>query len=276
LKVIGKFIGATWTSPEASGLQSLVWRHHWDETLNAKYQELLVAYNEEDCHALKLLTDKLSKIKSSGDTLSEVDFANQPKQHATEVGEQIHNQFEAILQFAHANYDKKKISFRQDQGKHKECAKRDTKKKYQPRRIVRATKVVRVSQRETCPVHKNNSLQPTMKMSKRIITDLVLMKNGIKKTITEYAGIWGRCSECRRAYIPLALNRYAGNQWYGRGFKAWLVYLRVALRMTYTEMAEMLEDHFNEKNRQYVHSNLHQGVCQLLFKHRDGYHSASS
>ena len=31
LKEIGAFIGATWTAPNASGLQSLVWRHHWDE-----------------------------------------------------------------------------------------------------------------------------------------------------------------------------------------------------------------------------------------------------
>jgi predicted RecB family nuclease len=32
LKTIGRFIGASWTSPEASGLQSLVWRYHWDNT----------------------------------------------------------------------------------------------------------------------------------------------------------------------------------------------------------------------------------------------------
>ena len=89
LKVIGEFIGATWTSPDASGLQSLVWRHHWDETQNAKYQELLVTYNEEDCQALKSLTDELSKIKHSADILSEVDFATQPKQHATEIGKQV-------------------------------------------------------------------------------------------------------------------------------------------------------------------------------------------
>jgi predicted RecB family nuclease len=48
LKVIGAYIGATWTSPEASGLQSLVWRHFWDEIHTRGYYELLVTYNEED------------------------------------------------------------------------------------------------------------------------------------------------------------------------------------------------------------------------------------
>ena len=35
LKDIGHFIGAKWTSPQASGLQSLVWRHHWEKTQDA-------------------------------------------------------------------------------------------------------------------------------------------------------------------------------------------------------------------------------------------------
>ena len=113
LKAIGKFIGATWTSPEASGLQSIVWRCHWEDTQEAKYRDLLLTYNREDCQALKLLTDKLSKIKDSAGTLSEVDFADQPKQLANEVSTELHNQFDTILKFAHADYDKKKISLRQ-------------------------------------------------------------------------------------------------------------------------------------------------------------------
>jgi predicted RecB family nuclease len=36
LKDIGGFIGAQWTSPQASGLQSLVWRHYWEETQDAQ------------------------------------------------------------------------------------------------------------------------------------------------------------------------------------------------------------------------------------------------
>jgi len=83
LKDIGNFIGASWTSPNASGLQSLVWRHYWDENQNARFQELLVTYNKEDCHALKLLANELSKIKHSANILSGVDFANQPKECAT-------------------------------------------------------------------------------------------------------------------------------------------------------------------------------------------------
>src|SRR2546426_288478 len=42
LKDIGHYIGVQWTSPQASGLQSLVWRHHWEKTQHAPYREVLV------------------------------------------------------------------------------------------------------------------------------------------------------------------------------------------------------------------------------------------
>src|SRR5215475_4191618 len=53
LKDIGNFLGAKWTSPQASGLQSLVWRHQWEHTQEESYRDLLVTYNREDCQALK-------------------------------------------------------------------------------------------------------------------------------------------------------------------------------------------------------------------------------
>ena len=69
LKDIGHYIGAQWTSPQASGLQSLVWRHHWETTQHAPYRDVLVIYHTEDCSALKLLLDELSKIALSADIL---------------------------------------------------------------------------------------------------------------------------------------------------------------------------------------------------------------
>ena len=65
LKEIGAFLGARWTSPDASGLQTLVWRQRWDETGHIHYQTLLVTYNEEDCRATKLLMDALTKMQDS-------------------------------------------------------------------------------------------------------------------------------------------------------------------------------------------------------------------
>ena len=105
LKAIGHFLGARWTAPQASGLQSLVWRHQWEHTQEATYRDLLVTYNREDCQALKQLTDELSRIQQSADTLAAVDFADQRKRQTTETSEQIQRQFRAIRRFAQLDYE---------------------------------------------------------------------------------------------------------------------------------------------------------------------------
>jgi len=251
LKEIGKFLGATWTASNASGLQSLVWRYYWEETSDTQYRGLLVTYNQEDCLALKLLVDELSQIKESAQTLSHVDFPDQPKRQTTSSGEEVHSQFETLLEFAHANYDKKKIRFRpneEDQKPSQEKQYHHVKKGYQGHRKLRPrpTKIIQVPTREVCP-HHDVPLRSSTRLSKRLIINLVVAKNGMHKTITEYVGIKGYCTKCCKCYAPPEIKKYGSNQLYGYEFQAWLVYQRVALRMTYESIAEMVTEQFHEK-----------------------------
>ncbi len=251
LKEIGHFLGARWTAANASGLQSLVWRYYWDQTRDMQYQGLLVTYNQEDCLALKVLVDELSNIKESAQTLSHVDFIDQPKRQTTPSGEEVHNQFETLLEFAHANYDKKKIRFRpneEDQKPAQEQQNHLVKKGTQGHRKARpkGTKIIHVPAGEVCP-HDNEPLRPTERLSKRVIIDLVVAKNGMRKTITEYVGSQGYCAKCKRFFSPPEIRKYSSNQIYGYRFQAWLVYQRVALRMTYESIAAMVTEQFHEK-----------------------------
>ena len=151
LKDLSKFVGASWTAPDASGLQSLVWRHHWEETRNSEHQSRLIRYNEEDCRALQLLTEELSKIQTTADSHPHIDFANQPKKNATEIGGQIHQQFEQILKSAHAEHARKKISLRPKSEKEKAVPKKRGARQGHPghSRILpsKAGKVIRVASR---------------------------------------------------------------------------------------------------------------------------------
>lgn len=248
LKNIGEFIGASWTAKDASGLQSLVWRHHWDETQNTGYQQILLTYNEEDCRALMLLTDELTRIKNSAATLSEIDFADQPKRQATEVGEEIHSQFGEILKFAHADYDKRKISFRWETDIKKDKAKRGGKKGHQAylRVTPRAGKIIRVPRRRMCPKHKGVSLQSSENLAERTIIDLIFTKNGVRKVITKYIGTKSYCPRCYRYYDPHGIIKL-GNQLFGHGFQSWVIYQRLFLRLPYRVIVQVLEDQFNEK-----------------------------
>ena len=249
LKEIGHFINATWTSSNASGLQSLVWRHRWNETYNGEYKNSLLTYNKEDCQALKLLTDELVKIKHSADTLADVDFVAQPKLQATEVEVEIHSQFEAILQSAHSDYEKKKILFLHNGNKKSnEKKKRGGQKGHPPyqKKIPKAGKIIRVPRKRKCPTHIGEPLQPSEEMVERTIIDLVFMKSGVRKTITKYIGTKSYCQKCHRYYLPLGISKFR-QQVFGHSFRAWAIYQRLFLRLPYRVIAVVLEEQFNEK-----------------------------
>jgi predicted RecB family nuclease len=248
LKEIGNFIGATWTSPNASGLQTLVWRHHWDETCHTRYKTLLLTYNEEDCCAIKLLMDELTRIKDSADILSEVDFADKRKHPTTEVSQELQSQFGTILRSAHFGYDEKKISFRQGQQNKNQRKRGGQRGKRKPRSLtIKPMKIVKVSQGENCPKCGHKPLKPSKLRSRRLIIDLVLTKNGIKKTVIEYVGNQDYCSKCGKSYSPPDIRKYGRQQLYGHSLKAWLIYHRVALRLPYESVLASLEEHFGEK-----------------------------
>lgn len=251
LKEIALYLGFQWSENEASGLISLIWRAEWERTKDADLKRKLITYNQEDCLALRLLKDRLSEIVGSANTLSEIDFVDQPKRQSTKSGEQVHDHFETILKFARSDYDRKKIHFQQHENEAEgvnDKKRRNSKKGYQGQRRKRpkAQKTIQVASAKTCPKH-NRRLVATDRTSKRLIIDLVLRKNGIKKTITEYIGLQGYCTKCYRHYIPPEIGNYGGaNQLYGHGFQAWIVYQRVALKMTYGAIAEAMSEQFNE------------------------------
>ncbi len=69
----------------------------------------LLLYNEEDCKALKVLTDELTRIDASAAVSNDIDFVGKPKKIASEKGKQVHDHFKSILQCSYADYDKSKI-----------------------------------------------------------------------------------------------------------------------------------------------------------------------
>ena len=248
LKDLSKFVGTSWTAPDASGLQSLVWRYHWEETQNGEHKRTLLTYNEEDCRALRLLTDKLSEIQTTADIQPDIDFSNQPKKNATEVGGQIHQQFEQILKSAHAEYARKKISLQPKKSVgNSEKKKRDAPKGHQRhyRRVSKAGKIIRVTPRRKCPKHKDEPLR-SKGMAKKTIIDLVFTKNGCRKTDTKYMGMKTYCQKCSKYYYPPVIEKL-GTQLYERGFQAWAIYQRIVFRLPYRAILQMMEDMFGKK-----------------------------
>jgi predicted RecB family nuclease len=59
LKDVAGCLGCSWSDPQASGLQSVVWRKRWEATHGDEWRDRLVTYNREDCAALRRVTEFL-------------------------------------------------------------------------------------------------------------------------------------------------------------------------------------------------------------------------
>ncbi len=246
LKDLGKYIGATWTSPDASGLQSLVWRHLWEETHDPIWKQQLLTYNQEDCNALRLLSDRISTISEAANTMESIDFADRPKRQATELGMQLHAQFEKIIKFAHFDYREKRISLRPEQAASDSgiAETKTLKKQVIYRRVLpsKADKTIHVRRRLKCPRHKR-PLTKTDEMAEKTIIDLAFTKNGCRKILIKYVGPRAFCKTCSVTYLPPRILE-VWKRSFGDGFRTWVTHQRIALRQPWDAIVQMIDDMF--------------------------------
>ena len=132
--------------------------------------------------------------------------------------------------------------------KRQQNAREGQHKKYLERKR-RAKRKIQVPDGEFCPKCDYRPLKKTKVISSRYIIDLVLTRNGIRKTITEYYGFKGYCPKCGRQHVPPGTKKFGIGQAYGHGIGAWIVYQRVELRLSYDNIVRCLEEHFNESVR---------------------------
>lgn len=251
LKDVGRYIGARWTSAHASGLQSLVWRHRWEDSRDEVYKDILITYNSEDCQAIQLLLSYLATLQESAETMSNVDFAGQPKMHATQMGEGIHHVFGVILKSAHSDYKKNRVQLLSHKNQEsQEPKKRGAQKGHTAyRRLLpaRIGKVIRVSPRRTCPRHRGERLSLGEQMAEHSLIDLHFTAHGCRKTITKYIGRKGYCHKCDKYHDPRKIEQFGG-QLFGHAFQSLVVYQRMILRLPYRTIIQVMEEMFAERS----------------------------
>jgi transposase len=159
----------------------------------------------------------------------------------------VHLKFDQILKFAHANYDQKKIKFSEiDSLKEKQKNRKSASHSLSYRNIRRhITRHRDIPPRKFCPHCKNALLRPTQLKIHQIYIDLIRTKNGMRKSVTKYTSTKGWCTECGYHYRPEKMRTFGRPHLYGHGFKSWIVYQRVGLRMPYKAILEIIDEQFN-------------------------------
>jgi predicted RecB family nuclease len=250
LKDIGNFLGETWSHPEASGLMSIVWRLRWEETRDAILKQQLLAYNMEDCQALQRLVSEIRNIGRDSFTRADIDFASNPKQNTTPTGQVIHDSLKAILHIAHADYRRNRIEIRQGEihGKIKRpSGGQKGHPGYDRDRAPKPNKIVRLRRAIKCKNHIGKpALVPTNKEAEHTIIDLAFTKNGCRKMVTKYAGIISYCQLCKKNYRPPTLTLFKRSLLFGDGFRVWVAYQRIILRLSYRIIGAVAREMFHE------------------------------
>jgi len=237
LKEIGTFIGTTWTASNASGLQSLVWRHRWDETRNLEYQKLLVTYNEDDCAALKFMADSLSEMGN----LEKCIYVNEIKRQTPfKYGRKkyVIDDFETITQYAYFDYQRKKIYF----GANKNLRRKYVKRQRLLQRKYRINQCVELIPPSYCPICKSTNLRQHEKGKPKIVVDLKFFNGGIKRWVTKVARKRFFCLNCNKTFVPDSVKGLSN---YGRNLMVWSVNQHVAHRMSLEKIDDTLAESFD-------------------------------
>jgi hypothetical protein len=241
LKDICNYLGYTWADSDANGLTSIVWRHKYENTQNQVIKKKLITYNLEDCINLKKLKGIIYEIAQHDIANSNVIAVNAEEQCLDETNNLIIQDFNKVIISAHGKYEQIKLSLKQ---KRKRIGKAPEQNKHNLSPKLKIDKKVRVVRGRKCPRHKR-LLVPKDIIAEKIIIDLVCHPRGIKRIITKYWGYKGRCTECRKDLNPPGLRKLGKCIKYGYGIRAWIAYQRLAMRLPYRKISQLLEDSFN-------------------------------
>lgn len=243
LKEIGRYVGATWSMPEASGLYSVLWRELWEQRRQAVLKNRLLQYNHEDCQALKSLydfiadviestpgnvgeqhivrTDKLPKSPTKWFTYGRPDF-------------QLH-EFERINECAYFDYQREHVFVRTNR-RFKTINRRANRKLSVPNlnRTIELTC-------SRCLYCSSRRLKAGRRATRTLI-DLRFSRAGVKRWITRYVSWWYRCRKCGRVFLPEGWPTSRNK--YGRNLVSWCVYLNFVCKQKMYQTRDTLRDLF--------------------------------
>jgi predicted RecB family nuclease len=233
LKENARFLGFEWTDTIADGLQSIAWRHLWEESNDSTFQEKLIAYNTDDCAALSLIARTLSHLinrdvgvgDTPGLTAAMVD-ANAPEENQTSKWRPFKSpisDLENINLAARWDYQRDRVFVRSATAKRR-AARQSTRRQ----RAHRAQKLVALDAPRACPKCRKK-WRKKRRLQSRTVQDLVFGKDSIKRRIIQYVAQTYCCRSCGYEYGPTDL-RLHGRNW-GWNIIAYFVYHIVGLRI---------------------------------------------
>jgi len=257
LKDIGACIGYAWTEPDASGIQSIVWRARWEASHEEEWKQKLLTYNVDDCAALKKVSELLQTITTEAD-LSNVSRAEErdrlPIALVTEIEKLAdyrtwgrvhfaHPEYEYVNNRAYFDYQRERVYIRTGTS----CRKKKPNKTSSPNRTLKASRRLMIVASH-CPVCNSEDVVSGVKKQVRTqeprvkrAFDLALTPTGVRRIVIECRTSVYQCLTCGEEFIPEQHQRLDRHF---HGLKSWAMFQHVAYRIGLKTVAKMCEEFF--------------------------------
>ncbi len=264
LKDIGGCLGCSWTEPDASGIQSVLWRKRWENTRGEKWKRRLTNYNLEDCAALKRvmgLVSAVTAVVNSGAQPRPTETEDLPVVRVQEIERWANNRNWGRVNFFHPDYAViNKCSYFDYQRERVYVRTSKTLEKNLARRTKRSRLKLRVSQHfritsSRCPACGSHEVTTELKSSEvscsvprvKRAYDLVMTSGGMKRRVIECRSSVHQCLKCRHTFVP---ERHLRLDKHFHGLKSWAMYQHVAHSLSLRTIGIMLEEFFGLRVRQ--------------------------
>lgn len=253
LKETAGYLGCRWTEPDASGIESVVWRKSWEKTGDASWKAKLIQYNLEDCDALHRICDFLAEAPNCDDN-SQLDEALRvaPVAQLDKLARTVtwskfaQADFDFVNKRAHFDYQRRHVFVRSKSSRRKRSGK--TARRRWQNRDLRVTHRVEITATH-CPACKSKrivALDPkrrpkSVQTRRKRAFDLVITPGAIRRKVVEFRAVAYRCSDCGRCFTP---ERYERLTRHFHGFMSWFAYQHITHRLGVKSLAALFYETF--------------------------------
>jgi predicted RecB family nuclease len=253
LKDVARVLGYHFDNTVLGGSLSIVFRERWEESGDGALKDALIAYNRQDCEALKLISEFVRNngrppCNGSPEQDRHVIFADtlrtagEGKRPAFRKAEFLLPEFAVVNKCAYFDYQRDRVF-----AKSSRMQKRRAKKQlaYTIRRRSQAT-LVPGSVRK-CPACGSRKLLRQKRLTRWLI-DLKYYKTriGVKKWQPRYVVSRLHCKKCRHTFtspdLPFVAERRIR---YGHGLMCWCIYHNILGKQSLLSVDRGLKDIFN-------------------------------
>ncbi|RPI37352.1 MAG: TM0106 family RecB-like putative nuclease, partial [Nitrospiraceae bacterium] len=243
LKSIASFLGFKWSDHNASGFMSLLWRQQWDRSRDDIFKQKLIAYNNEDCHALRTVANYLEGISATNN------FERYPTKHTDQIKRDKpydifrENNFcfpdlEKINRCAYFDYQRDKVYARISPLHRKLIA----KKAHKFKRNHKINQTINLPRPKKCP--QCNAMIPYRHANySKIVYDIKIHESGIKRWVVKYTFSRFRCKKCNKAFVPSIYKKATASK-YGQHLMAWVIYQHIGRLKSQHGIIEDLQEIF--------------------------------